>query len=276
MIDLPQGGWAYMPADIHVRFPGNSDVALSRRHLLAYIQWDDTYLDFVPAHYRGFFKYALPHLHARTSNIHTALSFSFFYELMTALGGVPDERLAAIALSLHDCGWSAVTSAQLADSLDYSGIAFTPNAAEAKRLHCERGARLARHLLQHYHFHPALSEDQIQFVCDIISFHERINEFKINGQTPKEFIVVCEADRLWPFAYENFWLDTVRKGVSPHVYIHNVERAIDSGLLLTDYGRMKARQMVEQRKREVLLCPVHPEGESLESPATAVLVAAED
>jgi hypothetical protein len=150
MIDLPQGGWAYMPADIHVRFPGNSDVARSRRHLLAYIQWDDTYLDFVPAHYRGFFKYALPHLHARTSNIHTALS------------------------------------------------------------------------------------------------------------------------------YENFWLDTVRKGVSPHVYIHNVERAIDSGLLLTDYGRMKARQMVEQRKREVLLCPVHPEGESLESPATAVLVAAED
>lgn len=38
---------------------------------------------------------------------------------------------------------------------------------------------------------------------------------------PRKLILTCEADRLWPFTHEGFWLDIIRKDVGPLQYLDN-------------------------------------------------------
>jgi len=83
-LDLPGGGIAYVPDDITILFPEAPDIAVEDRHYLAYIPWDDRYLKHIPRKYRDFFVYALPYLHARTSDVHTALSVSQLPKLFAA------------------------------------------------------------------------------------------------------------------------------------------------------------------------------------------------
>src|SRR5882757_471352 len=116
-LDLPGGGTAYIPDDITILFPEAPDIPMEDRHYLAYIPWDDRYLKHIPRKYRDFFVYALPHLHARTSDVHTALSVSQLPKLFGTTAADFDDRAVYLALILHDCGWSEVSQQELAASL---------------------------------------------------------------------------------------------------------------------------------------------------------------
>lgn len=241
-----------VPRDISVRVPRCDDVAADRLHLLAYISWNERYLRHVPARYRAFFKFVLPHLHTRTTDVHTALSLSFLPRLTKSYGRPLDERLLYLALIVHDCGWSKVSRREIADSLDYTGIAFTPNAAVAKFKHTIYGSALAFELLGEFPFDPPLTFDERRLISDIVRFHEHPERYYHESGTPAELILACEADRLWPFTHENFWLDTIRKGVEPRQYIKNAAAAVDE-MLLTDAGKKIARRLITERREEVAM-----------------------
>lgn len=243
----PTNEVSYVPTDVEVRFPQHDDLDIDRLHLLAYIPWDDKYLLYIPVAYRDFFKFVLPHLHPRTTNVHTALSMSFLPELVETAGKSVDERLLYIAVAIHDCGWSKVSHHDIANSLDYSGIAYTPGAAEAKAKHAIYGGAHAFQLLNEYIFGPPLSLEEKIFVSDIVRFHEKPHHYGAAKEQPTELILACEADRLWPFTHENFWLDTIRKGVEPTKYVQNVANAIDE-MFLTEPGKKVARRLLAERR----------------------------
>ncbi|HUS26615.1 MAG TPA: hypothetical protein VMY99_04695 [Nevskiaceae bacterium] len=247
----PSGIHGHVPHAIELAVPQNSDVANERLHLLTHIPWHDKYLQHVPAKYQDFFLYVLPHLNTRTTNVHTALSMSFLPELLASADGPVDKHVVHLGVILHDSGWSTCSHHEIADSLDYKGVSYTPNAAAAKKKHTVRGHTRAGELLNGYTQELSLSPAQTRLICDIALYHEKPWGYTVNGKTPIELVLACEADRLWPFTHENFWLDTIRKGVDPMVYIENVAAEINSGLLLTDFGRQKAVRMVAQRRAEV-------------------------
>lgn len=240
----------YVPKDIDIRFPGQYDVSPERLHLLAHIPWNDAYLAQVPTQYHDFFNYVLPHLNVRTTDVHTARSVSFVRELVDGIGRPVDERVIYIALIVHDCGWSRLTQHDIADSLDYSSIAFTPKAATAKIKHTVYGSAQALQLLTEYAVDLQLTLQQMHFISDVVHYHERPYQYGGPKKTPLELIIACEADRLWPFTHENFWLDTIRKGVEPAQYIENVASAVDE-MLLTKQGKAIALRLLAERRAAV-------------------------
>lgn len=240
----------YVPDDIEIHFPDRYEVLPERLHLLAHIPWSETYLRHVPPKYHDFFSYMLPHLGVRTTDVHTAHSVSFVRELIDAIGRPVDEHVIYIALIVHDCGWSKLTQHDIADSLDYSGIAFTAKAATAKAKHTIYGSAHAFQLLTDYMVDLELTLEQMHFISDVVRYHERPYHYSGPAKTPLELIIACEADRLWPFTHENFWLDTIRKGVEPTEYIENVAAAVDE-MLLTKQGRAIATRLVAARRTAV-------------------------
>jgi hypothetical protein len=249
-IHTPSDETYLVPEDISIRFPSHTDVAPERLHLLAYIPWDDQYMEYIPKAYHDFFRHVLPHLHPRTTNVHTALSMSFLPELIEATSQPVDGQVLYIAVAVHDCGWSQVSHHEIADSLDYSGIAYTEGAAEAKAKHTIYGHAFSFQLLDKYSFNPSLTLEEKTYISDIVRFHERPHEYGGSRKGAAELLIACEADRLWPFTYQNFWLDTVRKGVEPYQYIENVAKAVNE-MLLTEAGKKIARRLVAERRREV-------------------------
>ena len=54
-----------------------------------------------------------------------------------------------------------------------------------------------------------------------------------------------DADRMWSYTHENFWLDTIRKNTEPRQYLVNTREAID-GYFLTDAGREIAHRLMDK------------------------------
>lgn len=250
-ITLPTGDVKYIPDDITIKFPKPGEVTLERMRLLAFIPWDDKFEECIPVQHRYFFTFAMPYLSARTTNVRTALSVSFIPELMNSIGRPDDESILYLAVILHDCGWSMVSQSEIADSLDYKGIAYTPIAAHAKMKHTIYGAALAFRLLDEYSFDQPLGLEQKELISDIVRFHE--TPWRYSGTTevlPSELMITCEADRLWPFTHEGFWLDTIRKDVEPLQYLESCENAVNK-LLSTEPGKRVAGRLVDERRKEI-------------------------
>ena len=249
-VSLPGDADTFVPSTISIAVPATLTVERDRLHLLTHIPWSSAYLKHVPGEYRAFFRYVLPYLSPRTTSVHTALSVAFIPVLVAGIDPSANVRIITLAVILHDCGWSQVSPSQIADSLDYSGIMFTPKAAEAKRLHAVHGSRIAYELLRNYEFKEPLTEAEINLIADIALYHEQPLAYNTGGKTPNELIITCEADRLWPFTHENFWLDVIRKGVAPSTYIQNAAASIE-GLFLTETGRHIAWRLMNERITEV-------------------------
>lgn len=250
VVTLRDGHSQLIPADVEITEPTDNPVPRERLHLLAHIPWHRRYLKLIPEDYRDFFEYLLPHLAQRTTNVHTALSVAFVPYLHKHIAPQSNLKLALIGTMVHDCGWSKVTPTAIADSLDYSGIIFTPNAAEAKLQHTVFGGQLAPELVRAYPGQLGLTDEEISYIGDIPRWHEYPERYKPGQPIPPELLITCEADRLWPFTHQNFWLDTMRKGVDPVEYITNVKNSIDD-LFLTPVGRHMASVLYAHRTEEV-------------------------
>lgn len=253
-VALPDGQLAFIPADITVLIPKAPRIPAEDRHVLAYIPWEQKYLSHIPAQYTDFFKYVLPFLHARTSNVHTALSIAQLPHLLAQAEEVIDDRLVYLALILHDCGWSQVSQEGLVHSLSYNGVApSSPDSTKPKQQHLVYGEALAYELLDSFDFgsNPLTSHDMYT-ISEIIRRHDHdaVWEQGKYGVILPEVRIVCDSDRLWSYTYENFWLDIVRKGVDPEDYIETITREIPN-YFFTDAGKARARVLTAERRREV-------------------------
>ena len=113
-----------------------------------------------------------------------------------------------------------------------------------------RGEDLARRILAEYAFQPALTDAQKELICLAILYHDRPAELAAMGGIPASVRVVCNTDHLWSFTHQNFWQDTVRKGIDPRTYWKNLGNDLD-GYFVSDPGRRKARQLLEERAAEL-------------------------
>lgn len=250
----PGAPYAFVPDDLHIIIPTSPRIHIEDRHYLAYIPWEARYLELIPAAYRGFFKFALPFLHARTSNVHTALSVSQLPHLFPQGIDRVNKRLIYLALILHDAGWSQVSDHGLVQSLSYNGVSPTSkDSHKPKQQHLIYGESLAYTLLDTYDFgnQPVTNED-IYTIVGIIRRHDHDAAWEQGryGHISDEIKIVCDADRLWSYTHENFWLDTIRKGVPPGSYIDMIHGEIDH-YFFTTKGKERARELIKERRHEV-------------------------
>ena len=250
LLGLPSGEHAWIPSDVHLLVPHSTSIASELLHCLIYIPWGPMYLDLVDPAYRDFFSFVLPYLHVRTTDVHVATCLPFAGELVRDNPGPVDERVVHLAFILHDSGWSQMTEGEIADSLGVEGLALSGAAVGPKARHAELGRELAVRILGEYGFDPPLEDQQKEMIYKAILFHDKPGQLAAMGNVPAAIQVVCDTDHLWSFTHENFWQDTVRKGVDPRRYLDNLGKDLD-GYFVTAPGKKKATQMLKARGGEV-------------------------
>ncbi len=219
-------------------------------HFLAYIPWREIYLDLVPPKYLDFFKYVLPHLQKRSTDVHIATCLGFAGELIEANAVTESERMIHLAFILHDCGWSLMSEAEIAASLGVAGLALSEEAAKPKLRHAELGRELARRLLKEYPFDPPLREEEEEMILKAVLYHDRPGELAAMGGVPLPVKVVCDIDHQWSFTHANFWQDTIRKGVDPREYLENLGEDLQK-YFVTEPGKQMAGRLLAERGAEV-------------------------
>ena len=247
---LASGEEAWIPADVHLALPHSAAAPPEIARRLAYIPWEQRYLDRVDPECRHFFSFVHRYLRTRTADVHVATCLPFAAELMEAEPGPIDGRVVRIAFILHDIGWSQMSQAEIAASLSVHGLALSEKALAPKLRHAELGRELAVQVLDEYRFDPPLTGAQKELIYSAILYHDRPEGLAAVGGAPASVLVVCDVDHLWSFTRENFWQDTIRKGVDPRGYVENLARDLD-GYLVTVAGRCRARAMLEDRAFEV-------------------------
>ena len=139
-----------IPNDIRLVFP-KEPISPDFLRCLVYIPWEKDYLHFVPKRFRLFFKFALPYLKPRTTDVHTAVCLSYWSNytkvLEKGMGNRINRNVVAYGLVLHDCGWSVLTKKEIAESFAAKGLKVEGVAIGPKERHAEEGARIARKIL---------------------------------------------------------------------------------------------------------------------------------
>jgi hypothetical protein len=248
--ELPTGESAWIPVDVDLRLPAESSIEPRLLRHLAFLPWDDRYLARVDAAYRGLFLRALPFLHVRTTDVHVATCLPFARTLLDAEPEGADEQVVHVAFILHDSGWSQMSETEIAESLGVQGLALSGAAVGPKARHAELGRDLARRILDEFPLAPPLTARQRELIDQAILFHDKPGELAAMGELPPSVRMVCDVDHLWSFTHENFWQDTVRKGVDPAVYFENLAGDLD-GYFVGEAGKRQARQALASRQVEV-------------------------
>jgi hypothetical protein len=253
-VALPTGQHAFIPSDLHIIIPNPSRVSPEDRHYLAYMPWETKYYALVPEQHRPFFKFVLPFLHARTSNVHTALSIAQLPHILPKNLAKSEIRRIYLALILHDTGWSQVNQQGLLTSLNYNGVKpSSPESIKPKQQHLVYGEALAYQLLDSFDFgYKPLSSLDIYTISEMIRRHDHDAAWEQGKYGPigTDIKVVCDADRLWSYTRENFWLDTIRKDVPPETYLQTIAEEIET-YFFTSNGKQRARALVAKRLPEV-------------------------
>jgi hypothetical protein len=263
---FPTGEAAWVPADIELKLPEITQLAVPDAHYLIYIPWHDQYLDRVDPAWRDFFRLVLPYLHARSTDIHVMTCLPFIQDLTLAVGEPMDERVVRIAFILHDAGWSQMSDLEIAHSLGVQGLSLSGKALDPKARHALLGEQLALQILDQHPLDPPLSEAQKKWIGQAILFHDKPWELAVGGDISVGMKIVCDVDHLWSFTHPNFWQDTLRKKVEPVLYLQNLGRDLE-GYFVTPAGRSRAHQLLELRREEVnawqewaLSHPLHASG----------------
>lgn len=248
-IYLYAGTAAFIPESLELIQPSHSLLPPERQYVLIELRWRDSYLERVPIAYREFFISALPHLRVRTTDVHTATSVSFLPELLAGWGRPVHEAVVYAALILHDSGWSRVDEVGIADSLDGRGLRHGGGPGD-REPHDVFGAEIAAELLRTSSMANRLGAAGQREVIELVGNHTWGEHYRRNGQAVPEMLLLCDADRLWSYTFENYWQDTVRKRVEPHHYLDEIEASIES-YMLTPTGIAMAHRMVAERRSEL-------------------------
>jgi hypothetical protein len=251
-ITFPRSRHAFVPGDIDIIVPKPGDVPVvppEQLHSLAYIPWSERYLPLIPKPFREFYQLILPKLAARTTDVHTALSVSFVPELNALSDNKVDLKILTIAVLLHDIGWARLSPLQIANSLNYAAFAYSEDALEPKKLHASLGAETAQEVLDTDEQMLDFSAEDKAFIVKLVRYHDQVNPWPEKPE-PLEYLLLGDADRLWSYTHENFWLDTIRKGTPAREYLSSLSELID-GYFLTPYGKQIAHRLIRERAVEV-------------------------
>ncbi|OGV90992.1 hypothetical protein A3A66_03090 [Microgenomates group bacterium RIFCSPLOWO2_01_FULL_46_13] len=247
-ITSPDGQNHWIPKDLTLVFPKTRTLDRNHLHFLVYIPWEDKYFEKIPPQYREFFKYVLSYLKPRTTDVHIACVFPFLKNLTEEKK--INERVIALALILHDSGWSQLSEQEIAASLGVSGLKLTKKASAPKEKHALEGLRLAKKILSEYHFTPPLTAQEKHLIYQAVRYHDQPEKIALNHQLPEEVKILIDLDHLWSFTFENFWQDTVRKGVDPASYLGNLKIDL-AAYFVTDTGKKLAKKLWQDRRTEV-------------------------
>lgn len=247
---LPSGETTLLPEGIDLTFPERITVQVDQVHSVVEIPWSKKYLHYIDSEWQPFFKEVLPYLRKRTTNVHTARCFPFIDELIRDTNEPVNKDVIKTAFILHDCGWSALTDEEIAKSFGVTGLALNEKSIGPKEKHAVLGQEIAENILSRSKNIPPLSKDQKEVVLKAIKYHDKPTEVNSSTNIPKEVAIVCDVDHLWSFTFENFWQDTIRKGIRPDVYAKNLARDMKD-YFITEAGINKARKLLEKRLEEV-------------------------
>ena len=167
----PDNRCFHIPTDIELVFP-KEGLPLELIRCLVYILWKDDYLRLCPNQFRSFLNFVLPYLKPRTTDVHTAVCLSYWKNYTNVLEKEKEakinRKIVAYGLILHDCGWSALTQKEIADSLTVKGLEIEGEAIAPKRRHADEGVKIARKILNEYKFDPALTEEEKEIICEAV------------------------------------------------------------------------------------------------------------
>jgi hypothetical protein len=233
-----------------IQFPKKSNLPEDQQHFLAYIPWDDKYLEDVPQKYLTRFIECLPYLGARTTNVHVAVCFRYFNELITNFEKhTPlkvDKDIVGLALILHDIGWGHLSEDEIAASLGIQGLKLNHLSKRSKEKHAVIGEKLARKLLEKW----KIDTNKADLICECVRWHDLPEKVVKNNQVPPEVQVLTDLDHIWSFTQENFWLDTIRKGVDPRGYAKNLANDMET-YFVTETGKYLAKKLLCDRIKEI-------------------------
>jgi hypothetical protein len=241
-----------VPQDLKILAPKQSQLPISEQHFLLYIPWEKKYQQNIPPDFSSLFNYVLPYLHVRTTDVHTAICLGFLDEaLRQHQSSSPNRRVIGASLILHDCGWSQLSEAEITQSLGVAGLALSQDAIKPKEKHAIEGEQLAKNLLSSFDFNPPLLSTEINTILQAVRFHDQPELVAGMGKNvPIEVQLLVDLDHLWSFTKENFWQDTLRKGVSPQQYAANLQHDLPT-YFVTDWGKSTANQLLIERQQEI-------------------------
>ncbi|MBT6691199.1 HD domain-containing protein [Candidatus Parcubacteria bacterium] len=229
-----------IPNDIELLVPDNSP-----SNILIYIPWHEKYLEYVQPEFKDFFLKALPKLHARTTDVHTAISLSYLDKIIDLHQDKANRQVVALGLILHDIGWASLSEQEIIDSLsDYKGLVLSETTKGPKERHAIEGVKVSGKLLNDFDFEPPLSAEDKQEILDAVKYHDEPEQGTVNAQ------LVADLDRLWSFTHENFWQDTIRKDVTPEQYLANLTKDSET-YFSTKAGLIIAKELLQDRAKEV-------------------------
>lgn len=246
----PTGSKYLLPTDVELKLPGESSLQPESLQRLAYIPWDNKYLDDVPSEYQDIFERLLPELGVRTTDVHIATCIPFVEKLGNMIDKPFNHRAVYLGLMLHDIGWNQLSDEEIASSLGVTGLKINENSIGPKQKHAILGSQRAAEVLEEISIDPPLSSDEKELIVGAVRYHDEPWRLSEGDDIPLEMQIVCDVDHLWSFTHLNFWQDTVRKGVKPEDYISNLERDLES-YFVTQKGKDIARNMLKERKAEV-------------------------
>lgn len=244
----------YVPESLELRLPDNTTLPLENQHFLLYIPWQDSYLALVPTHFQSFFKIVLPYLGVRTTDVHTAICMNIMRDFSRDFQrlGV-GEKLVGLALMLHDSGWSQLSEAEVAASLGVTGLQLTASALQPKEKHAVEGEKIARQLLLAHQTELNITEADIELICKAVLYHDKPEAVAGMGNAmPLEVQFLVDLDHIWSFTQENFWQDTLRKGVTSETYHQNLQQDLAT-YFVTELGKKKAQLLLDERAQEIIL-----------------------
>ena len=240
---------------IPLKYPINSQLPPSEQHFLAYIPWEEKYLDSVPMEFKDLFKEVLPKLSSRSTDVHTAICLSYLDEFINKaqeLGLQVNRKVLAYSLMLHDVGWSEMNETEIAASLGIKGLKLNKKAMAPKEKHAKLGAKFAKEILSKKQTQLNLTNSEIDLIAKAILYHDQPEKLaNAKNEIPVEMKLLVDLDHIWSFTQLNFWQDTVRKNINPQEYVRNLERDLES-YFVTPIGKNKAKELLAARVSEIV------------------------
>lgn len=236
-----------------VKYPAGITIVLPdiKNPELAFIPWNEKkYGKKIPKEYKKIWEKTFPHLHVRSTDVHTAVSLECLYKIL-----IPDfeketkkkldSTVCHFGIILHDCGWSKLTEEQI--SWTFQGIKGSLDLGKkgkvVKELHLKEGFKLAKEIIKEFR----LTSKQIRKILYIVRKHDFWGGKK---KSFPEFAITIDADRIWSYAAESFWLDVIRKGKSPQTNLANLGRELGA-YFQTEAGKRLAGKLLDNRRKEV-------------------------
>jgi HD superfamily phosphodiesterase len=186
------------------------------------------------ARIREILELAEPFLNTRKNDIHTRISINLAFQLARIENG--DLDIVFPAIILHDVGWKKVP-----EELQLN--AFGPNASspELNRTHELEGVKIAKEILSKVSYDPYKTSE----IIEIIDGHDsRKTAISLNDS------IVKDADKLWRYSKEGFFIDTKRFGETPEEGLGRLRTNLDTWFF-TNSARALAEKELTQREKEL-------------------------